>query len=98
VSQRVAAGSVPSPLQPGTAARIFTGATVPEGADAVLMQETADALLERLGRHEFEARAAQGRALSDDAVVDTALEAVARARDLQRLAGRAQEVEMGGVG
>jgi molybdopterin molybdotransferase len=39
VSQRVAAGSVPQPLARGTAARIFTGAAVPPGADAVVMQE-----------------------------------------------------------
>ncbi|HEX6736204.1 MAG TPA: gephyrin-like molybdotransferase Glp [Azonexus sp.] len=39
VSQRIPAGSVGSPLQPGTAARIFTGAPVPPGADAVVMQE-----------------------------------------------------------
>jgi len=39
VSQRILAGAVGSPLQPGTAARIFTGAPVPPGADAVLMQE-----------------------------------------------------------
>lgn len=39
VSQRIAAGSVGAPLQPGTAARIFTGASIPPGADAVLMQE-----------------------------------------------------------
>jgi molybdopterin molybdotransferase len=39
VSQRILAGSVGQPLQPGTAARIFTGAPVPPGADAVLMQE-----------------------------------------------------------
>ncbi|WP_369602463.1 gephyrin-like molybdotransferase Glp [Hahella sp. SMD15-11] len=39
VSQRIPAGAVPQPLQPGTAARIFTGAPVPEGADAVIMQE-----------------------------------------------------------
>ena len=39
VSQRIAAGDVPQPLQPGTAARIFTGAPIPEGADAVVMQE-----------------------------------------------------------
>ena len=44
VSQRVPAGSVPRPLQPGTAARIFTGATVPEGADSVLMQEQCEAI------------------------------------------------------
>lgn len=39
VSQRIAAGSVPQPLARGTAARIFTGATIPAGADAVVMQE-----------------------------------------------------------
>ena len=39
VSQRIAAGSVGEPLQSGTAARIFTGAPVPPGADAVVMQE-----------------------------------------------------------
>lgn len=39
VSQRVPAGSVPMALEPGTAARIFTGAPVPAGADAVQMQE-----------------------------------------------------------
>jgi molybdopterin molybdotransferase len=39
VSQRAVAGRVPPPLRPGTAARIFTGAPVPEGADAVVMQE-----------------------------------------------------------
>ena len=44
VSQRVAAGHVGTALQPGTAARIFTGAPVPEGADAVVMQEQCDAL------------------------------------------------------
>ncbi|MFG6447337.1 gephyrin-like molybdotransferase Glp [Roseateles sp. BYS180W] len=44
VSQRVAAGHLPQPLQPGTAARIFTGAFVPPGADAVLMQEQTEVL------------------------------------------------------
>jgi molybdopterin molybdotransferase len=39
VSQRIAAGSVGAPLAPGTAARIFTGAPIPPGADAVVMQE-----------------------------------------------------------
>jgi molybdopterin molybdotransferase len=39
VSQRIPAGSVGQPLQPGTAARIFTGAPVPPGADAIVMQE-----------------------------------------------------------
>jgi molybdopterin molybdotransferase len=39
VSQRIAAGGVAETLAPGTAARIFTGAPVPHGADAVIMQE-----------------------------------------------------------
>ncbi len=39
VSQRIAAGGVPQPLARGTAARIFTGAPIPPGADAVVMQE-----------------------------------------------------------
>lgn len=39
VSQRIPAGSTGEELVPGTAARIFTGAAVPPGADAVVMQE-----------------------------------------------------------
>jgi len=39
VSQRIAAGMAGVPLQPGTAARIFTGAPIPSGADTVVMQE-----------------------------------------------------------
>lgn len=44
VSQRIQAGSAPGPLQPGTCARIFTGAPLPEGADTVEMQENAEVL------------------------------------------------------
>ena len=44
VTQRIPAGHVGQPLQPGTAARIFTGGQVPAGADAVVMQEQCDAL------------------------------------------------------
>lgn len=43
VSQRIPAGHAPQPLQPGTAARIFTGASVPPGADAIVMQEQTEA-------------------------------------------------------
>jgi molybdopterin molybdotransferase len=39
VTQRITAGSVGEKLQPGFAARIFTGAPLPEGADSVVMQE-----------------------------------------------------------
>lgn len=50
VTQRIPAGSVGHALQPGTAARIFTGAPVPQGADAVLMQEQGEAVAgEKLG-------------------------------------------------
>jgi molybdopterin molybdotransferase len=59
VSQRIVAGSVGTRLQPGTAARIFTGAPIPAGADAVVMQElcqhAADSVLinhlPRVGEH-----------------------------------------------
>lgn len=44
VSQRIPAGAVPGPLKPGTVARIFTGGLMPEGADAVIMQEQAQAV------------------------------------------------------
>ncbi|MDY0964249.1 gephyrin-like molybdotransferase Glp [Massilia sp. CFBP9026] len=44
VSQRIPAGSVGQQLEPGTAARIFTGALIPPGADAVVMQEQAEAV------------------------------------------------------
>lgn len=39
VTQRIAAGHFGTALQPGQAARIFTGAPVPHGADGVVMQE-----------------------------------------------------------
>lgn len=39
ISQRIPAGAVGEPLASGTAARIFTGAPIPENADAVIMQE-----------------------------------------------------------
>jgi molybdopterin molybdotransferase len=43
VAQRIPAGAVGKPLEPGTAARIFTGAPIPPGADAVVMQEQTEA-------------------------------------------------------
>ena len=43
VAQRIPAGHVGQPLEPGTAARIFTGALIPPGADAVVMQEQCEA-------------------------------------------------------
>ena len=42
VSQRIPAGNVGHELAPGTAARIFTGAPLPPGADTVVMQELCE--------------------------------------------------------
>jgi len=44
VSQRIPAGHVGQFLAPGQAARIFTGAMIPDGADAVVMQEQCEAV------------------------------------------------------
>ena len=60
VSQRIPAGSAAQPLAPGSAARIFTGASVPEGADAIVMQEDT-----RAGRRAARARPARARALAN---------------------------------
>jgi molybdopterin molybdotransferase len=43
VGQRIMAGSVGRALEPGSAARIFTGAPIPPGCDAVVMQEHCEA-------------------------------------------------------
>ena len=43
ISQRVPAGHAPVPLKAGTAAKIFTGAEIPAGADAIILQEDAEA-------------------------------------------------------
>ena len=51
VAQRIVAGSVGTALAPGSAARIFTGAELPLGADTVVMQEDcrAEGATVRLG-------------------------------------------------
>jgi molybdopterin molybdotransferase len=46
VSQRIAAGHVGTTLAAGSAARIFTGAQVPAGADSIVMQEQCEAVEE----------------------------------------------------
>jgi len=51
VSQRIPAGHVGTALEPGTAARIFTGAMVPEGADAIVMQEACELSKDADGDH-----------------------------------------------
>lgn len=60
VTQTIAAGAMPQgPIAPGQAARIFTGAPVPPGADAILIQE----LVQRLddGSISSDAKLAAGR-------------------------------------
>jgi molybdopterin molybdotransferase len=42
VAQRIPAGVAAQPLEPGTAARIFTGAPLPKGAEAVAIQEVCE--------------------------------------------------------
>lgn len=44
VSQRIPAGAVPTELKTGTAAKIFTGAPMPKGANLVVMQEDTEEL------------------------------------------------------
>ena len=51
VSQRIFAGSAPATLEPGSCARIFTGAPLPAGADCVEMQENVELLAD--GRVRF---------------------------------------------
>lgn len=51
VSQRIPAGQVGQSLHPGTTARIFTGAMIPQGADAVVMQEQCE--LEKTSEGDF---------------------------------------------
>ncbi len=48
VADRIAAGARAAELAHGTAARIFTGAPVPQGADAVVMQEEVNRAGDRI--------------------------------------------------
>ncbi len=61
VSQRVPAGAAGHRLEPGTAARIFTGAPIPAGADTVVMQEEADAVGGDFNAVRFHATPAPGQ-------------------------------------
>lgn len=55
ISGTVAAGDVPTRLVRGSAMRIFTGAPVPEGANAVIMSEHCDASDDRVSLHQVPA-------------------------------------------
>lgn len=66
VSQRIPAGVGPAPLRAGTAARIFTGAPVPEGADTVVMQEDCTETGDRVRVDRFPGAGANIRATGED--------------------------------
>jgi molybdopterin molybdotransferase len=66
VSQRIPAGQVPLPLQADTAARIFTGAILPAGADTVVMQEQCEAAGTQVRLREIPAAGANVRAAGQD--------------------------------
>ena len=56
ISQTISAGDPPSSLSSGTAARIFTGAPIPQGADTVIIQENCTANEQHVTFKEIEAR------------------------------------------
>jgi molybdopterin molybdotransferase len=66
ISQRIPAGQVGAPLQPETAARIFTGAPIPAGADTVVMQEHCQTDGDRLFLHTLPAAGANVRKAGED--------------------------------
>lgn len=66
LSQRIAAGHAPTPLQAGTAARIFTGAILPAGADTVAMQEACEFHAEAVTLKKIPAAGANVRAAGQD--------------------------------
>lgn len=59
VSQRIPAGTSPEALAAGSVARIFTGAPVPAGADAIVMQEDCELLEDGRVRIKAQPRAGQ---------------------------------------
>lgn len=61
VTQRIPAGSHGSPLEPLSAARIFTGAPIPRYADAVVMQEETEVVNECEGGVRFKQAAVAGQ-------------------------------------
>jgi len=66
ISQRVPAGVDPQPLQPGTAARIFTGAPVPADADTVVIQEVCEQSGDQVTITEAAAKGANIRRAGED--------------------------------
>jgi molybdopterin molybdotransferase len=81
VTQRIPAGAVGKPIEPRTAARIFTGAPIPSGADAVVMQEQCEVAGEEvIVKHSPQPGDWIRRAGEDIAAHSTILEAGTRLR------------------
>ena len=66
VSMRIPAGYTGGHLEPGTAARIFTGASVPDGADSVVMQENCESRTDEVKVVELPASGANIRRRGQD--------------------------------
>lgn len=97
IRQRIAAGHSPKPLQAGTAARIFTGAEIPAGADTVAMQEDCDAQAEQVCIRELPERGSNVRPRGQDVAVGQCLLRVGqrlRAQDLGLLAAQGLDTVM----
>ena len=68
-----AGGPLPGPLEAGSAMRIFTGAPMPRGADAVVIQEDTERLGERVGIRFAPKPAAHVRARASDLAAGAAM-------------------------
>jgi molybdopterin molybdotransferase len=66
IGLRITAGTAPGELAPGKAARIFTGAEVPQGADTVVMQENCEGMDTTVRILELPARGANIRPRGQD--------------------------------
>jgi len=73
VSQRIAAGMAGSALKPGSCARIFTGAPLPDGANTVVMQEHCRVEGERVYLEQDVAAGANIRPRGNDIAAGTAI-------------------------
>jgi molybdopterin molybdotransferase len=83
VSQRIPAGTMGGPLAAGTAARIFTGAAIPPGADSVVMQEDVELL--------------EGSAITGSVIKAGAIKVCCEIRPGQHIRPQGQDIATGSV-
>ena len=73
ITQRICAGDKPGKLIPGSAARIFTGAPIPEGANCVIMQENCESIEDTVtlkqAIHEFDNIRRAGQDIRENEVI-----------------------------